>query len=88
MKQKVFYTSQERARSCTGVNDSNHMTDILVKIKSLFGTQGKGVILLLIIALGAMLPAAVHFYFHDPVSVDAHVVPRLPGSQIHTANAA
>jgi BASS family bile acid:Na+ symporter len=32
------------------------MTDIPVKLKSLFGSQSKGLILLLIIALGALLP--------------------------------
>jgi BASS family bile acid:Na+ symporter len=39
------------------------MTDILVKIKSHFGSQGKGVVLLLIIALGALLPQLHIFTF-------------------------
>jgi len=39
------------------------MTEILVRIKSLFGSQGKGVVLLLIIALGAMFPQVHIFTF-------------------------
>jgi BASS family bile acid:Na+ symporter len=39
------------------------MADILFKIKSLFNSQGKGVILLLIIALGALLPQLYIFTF-------------------------
>jgi BASS family bile acid:Na+ symporter len=39
------------------------MTDILTKIKSQFGSQGKGIILLLIILLGAVLPQLHIFTF-------------------------
>jgi hypothetical protein len=39
------------------------MTDILVNIKSLFGSQGKDLVLLLIIALGAILPQLHIFTF-------------------------